>query len=83
MKSPVAKLVGRFLRFSSCTFRRRRGFFDFTFGCVGDGERAVDGVNIYRAGERAGRRAEAAAAFKMSFSSSVLRNSAAALKKNK
>lgn len=69
----ITKLVGRF----------RRSFFHFTFPCVGDGERAVDGVNIYRAGERARRRAKAAVAFKMSFSSSLLRNSATALKKNK
>lgn len=46
-------------------------------------EGAVDGVNIYPAEKRAQHSAEATDDFKMSFSSSLPCNSAAALKKNK
>lgn len=46
-------------------------------------EESVDGVNIYPAEERAQHSAEATDDFKMSFSSSLPCNSAAALKENK
>ena len=47
----------------------------------GGEEESVDGVNIYPGEERAQHSAEATDDFKMSFSSSLPRNSAAALKK--